>query len=50
MELIKEVAAFLVERKAGWKAPIIIVLLALGLIIVFAEGHTALAPFIYAVF
>lgn len=50
MELIKEFAAFLVERKAWWMAPIIIVLLALGLLIVFTEGNAALAPFIYAVF
>jgi len=36
-------------RKKFWLAPIIIVLLLLGLLIVLAEG-SAVAPFIYTIF
>lgn len=49
MELIREFAAFLWERKLWWMAPIVIVLLALSALIVFTQG-SSLAPFIYAVF
>ncbi len=37
------------ERKKLWLAPIILVLLLLGLFIVFG-GTSAVAPFIYALF
>jgi len=37
------------ERKKFWLAPIIIVLLLLGILIVFAQG-SAVAPFIYTLF
>ena len=37
------------ERKKFWLAPIIVVLLLLGVLIVLAEG-TAVAPFIYTLF
>jgi hypothetical protein len=37
------------ERKKFWLAPIILVLLLLGLLIVFAQG-SAVAPFIYTLF
>ena len=40
---------FMRIRKKFWLAPIIIVLLLLGIFIVFAEG-TAVAPFIYTLF
>ena len=36
-------------RKKFWLAPIVIVLLLLGALIVFAQG-SALAPFIYTLF
>jgi hypothetical protein len=36
-------------RKKFWLAPIIIVLLLLGMLIVLAEG-SAVAPFIYTIF
>ena len=49
MDLLKEFAQFLWYRKLWWMAPIVVILLALGLLIVFTEG-SALAPFIYAVF
>jgi hypothetical protein len=40
---------FLKEEKKWWLAPLLVVLLALGAIIVFAEG-SAIAPFIYTIF
>lgn len=40
---------FLMERKKWWLAPIAIVLLLMGLLIVFTES-SALAPFIYTLF
>jgi hypothetical protein len=49
MELIKDLLGFLVERKKLWMAPIILVLLLFGSLIVLTEG-SALAPFIYTLF
>lgn len=49
LAIIKEFWDFLKIRKKIWLAPIVIVLLLLGLIIV-ATSNTALAPFIYALF
>jgi len=40
---------FLKVRKKYWLAPIVIVLLLLGTLIILTEG-SALAPFIYALF
>lgn len=40
---------FLKVRKKFWLAPIILILLLLGTLIVFTEG-SALAPFIYTLF
>jgi len=37
------------ERKKFWLAPIVVVLLLLGALIVFAQG-SAVAPFIYTLF
>jgi hypothetical protein len=47
--LILELWAYLRDRKKWWLAPIIVVLLLVGLLLVFAQG-SALAPFIYTVF
>ncbi len=47
--IIKEFGHFLLERKKWWIAPIVIMLLLLGTIIVLTEG-SALAPFIYTLF
>ena len=44
MELIKDLLGFLVERKKLWMAPIILVLLLFGSLIVLTEG-SAVAPF-----
>ncbi|GMT41559.1 MAG: hypothetical protein IEMM0001_2294 [bacterium] len=49
MELMKDLWAFMKERKKFWLAPIIIVLLLLGTLIVLAQG-SAIAPFIYTLF
>ena len=49
IELMKDLWAFMKERKKFWLAPIIIVLLLLGTLIVLAQG-SAVAPFIYTLF
>ena len=49
MSLLKELWAFLRERKKFWLLPIIIVMLMIGGLLVFAQG-SALAPFIYTIF
>ncbi|MEC7754686.1 MULTISPECIES: DUF5989 family protein [Roseivirga] len=49
MNQIKELFQFMAARKRLWLAPIIIVLVLLGLLIVFVEG-SAVAPFIYSMF
>ena len=49
MEIIKELWMFLRVRKKLWLAPIIIVLLVLGGLIILAEG-SVMAPFIYTLF
>ena len=49
LDLLKELWAFLKVRKKFWLAPIIIVLLLLGGLIVLSQG-SAVAPFIYTLF
>ena len=49
MEILKDLWLFMKERKKFWLAPIIIILLLLGVLIVFSSG-SALAPFIYTLF
>jgi|TARA_B110001454_G_scaffold115676_1_gene108149 hypothetical protein len=49
MEFFKDLWDFMRERKKFWLAPIIIVLVLLGGLILLAEG-TAVAPFIYTLF
>lgn len=41
--------AFLKVRKKIWLAPIVLILLLIGLLLIFAKG-SALAPFIYSLF
>jgi hypothetical protein len=48
-EFIAELWAFMKERKKFWLAPIIIVLVLLGGLIVLTQG-SAVAPFIYTLF
>jgi hypothetical protein len=47
--LIKELWQFLRIRKKLWLAPIIFFLVALGALMIFAQG-SLVAPFIYTVF
>ena len=47
--ILREFCSFLRVRKKWWLAPIVILLLTLGLILVLTEG-SALAPFIYSLF
>ena len=49
LSVLGEFWSFLRVRKKWWLAPIVILLLTLGLILVLAEG-SALAPFIYSLF
>ena len=46
MEFLKDLWLFLKERKKIWLAPVILILLILGLLIMFG-GSSAVAPFIY---
>ncbi len=48
-ELLKDLWLFMRERKKFWLAPIIIVMLLLGALIVLAQG-SAVAPFVYTLF
>lgn len=49
MNALKDLWHFLKARKKFWLAPVIIVLLLLGILIVFG-GSSAIAPFIYSLF
>jgi hypothetical protein len=49
LDFLADLWAFMRERKKFWLAPIIVVMLLLGALIVFAQG-SALAPFIYTLF
>jgi len=49
MDILRDLWLFMKERKKFWLAPVIIVLLLLGILIVFGGG-SAIAPFIYTLF
>ena len=49
MEFLKELWTFLRIRKKLWLAPIIIVMLILGGLIILAQG-SVVAPFVYTIF
>jgi hypothetical protein len=49
LSILGEFWSFLRVRKKWWLAPIVILLLTLGLILAVTEG-SALAPFIYSLF
>ena len=49
METLKELLAFLKQRKKYWLWPLFIILILLGTLVVLVEG-SALAPFIYSFF
>ena len=47
--IMGELWAFMRVRKKWWLLPIIVVLVAVGALLIFAQG-SALAPFIYSIF
>ena len=49
MDTLKDIWKFLAARKKWWLAPLIIVLIIVGLLIVLGST-SALAPFIYTLF
>ena len=49
LELLGDLWGFMRERKKFWLAPIIIVLVLLGGLLIVAQG-SAVAPFIYTLF
>jgi len=49
LDLLKDLWGFMKERKKFWLAPIIIIMLLLGSLVVLTQG-SAVAPFIYTLF
>jgi NAD/NADP transhydrogenase beta subunit len=49
LSIVVDYLAFLRQNKKWWLLPLVVVLLALGVLVVLTQG-TALAPFIYALF
>ncbi len=49
LSIIKELWLFLKTRRQYWLAPIIVIMVLLGLLIIFAQS-SAVAPFIYILF
>ncbi len=49
VDLMQDLWSFMRERKKFWLAPIILVMLLLGALLVLAQG-SAIAPFIYTLF
>jgi len=49
LDLLKDLWSFMKQRKKFWLAPIILIMLLLGVLLVLAQG-SAIAPFIYTLF
>jgi hypothetical protein len=49
LDLIRDLWAFMKERKTYWLMPVIVVLVLLGGLIILTQG-SAVAPFIYTLF
>lgn len=49
LEFVKDLFAFLMERKKWWLFPVIIFVVLIGLLLVFGSG-SAVTPFIYSLF
>ncbi len=49
MDSLKDLWLFIINRRKYWLAPVIAILLLLGILIVFG-GSSAIAPFIYTLF
>ena len=48
MDFIKDLFKYIMERKKWWLAPLLFLLLLIGLIVVFS--NSAVAPFVYSLF
>lgn len=48
-DTVKQLFALLIEKKAWWLVPMVVIFLLLGLLIVLSQG-SAIAPFIYTLF
>jgi hypothetical protein len=48
-DLLKDLWVFMRERKKFWLAPLILMLLLLGTLVILTQG-SAIAPFIYTLF
>ena len=49
LEFLQDIWGFMRERKKFWLAPILLVMILLGVLIVVSQG-SAVAPFIYTLF
>lgn len=49
LDILKDLWAFMRERKKWWLLPVILILLLVGALIILSSG-TAVAPFIYTIF
>ena len=49
IDLLKDLWAFMRERRKYWLAPIIVIMVLLGSLIVLSQG-SVIAPFIYTLF
>jgi hypothetical protein len=49
IEILKELWQFLKNRKRFWLAPIVLIMVVLGLLLIFAQS-SSVAPFVYTVF
>jgi hypothetical protein len=49
IDLLKDLWGFMLERKKLWMAPIIGIMLLLGVLVVVTQG-SAIAPFVYTLF
>jgi len=49
MDTLKDLWAFLKERKKWWLLPVVVVLLLVGALLILSSG-TAVAPFVYTLF
>lgn len=48
MDFLKEIFSFIVQTRKWWLAPLLFILLIVGLLVLFADS--AVAPFIYSLF
>ena len=48
MGFLKEIYQFIIQTKKWWLAPLVFVLLLVGIFVIFADS--AIAPFIYSLF